>query len=74
LAKIVIGKADPDKVLPYNVIRIPCKGCRESTLHDRVVRDRTTGKYRPVIAKFPERREGNKAYWKCRKCGTITKF
>lgn len=75
LATIVIGRAAENSEVTYNAIRIPCETCQNSTMHDRIVKDRFTGMYRKARAKgVLIGWTGTKRTYRCRECGTKREF
>jgi hypothetical protein len=76
MATLEIRLARPEDKLPDNTIRIHCHRCNDSTLHERVVRDTFTGRYRKPLRAHPVYGawSANKATWKCVNCGKKQKF
>ena len=76
MAIIKIQIATEKDRMPDGVIRIPCKICKKSTLHDREVFDTFKQCWRKPIVNTGGSSYGSgyKKTWKCRECGKRTKF
>lgn len=77
MATLTIGIARPEDRLPDNTIKIYCKTCDDSTLHERRIRDWDNRKIlrKPKRGRrIPMNNPYGKALWECLGCGEIHRF
>jgi uncharacterized Zn finger protein len=73
MAILLIARAKPEDKLPFGVIRCPCKTCKASTLHERVVRDWFGDRKKFKKAKLNKgiKNMVGAAHYRCQECGEV---